>query len=136
MSFHAGVFYFDGRPVHSVRRAVEAMALPLAGDVAIHLAADGIGMLCSSERVWTMADGAPSPVRSPSGAVMAWDGRLDNRDDLLLRLGAAVPRDTSDPAIALSVVERWGIDGFRFLIGEWSAAVWDARWRTLHLARD
>ena len=39
-------------------------------------------------------------------------------------------------SIALSVFERWGLDGLRFLIGDWSIAIWDGAKRTLHLARD
>jgi asparagine synthase (glutamine-hydrolysing) len=67
-----------------------------------------------------------------------WDGRLDNRDDLLLRLGAPDPGAAApgDDAIALSIFERFGLDGLGALVGEWSIAIRDAQRRVVHLARD
>ncbi|HEY7499678.1 MAG TPA: asparagine synthase-related protein [Vicinamibacterales bacterium] len=71
-----------------------------------------------------------------SGLTIAWDGRLDNRDDLLLQLGGAVTSAATDQAFACTVFRRWGIEGLRRLAGEWSLALWDRERRTLHLARD
>jgi asparagine synthase (glutamine-hydrolysing) len=65
-----------------------------------------------------------------------WDGRLDNRHDLLLRLGPVAGGAPTDAAIAAAAFERWGLDGLRSLVGEWSVAIWDPHRRTLHLARD
>jgi asparagine synthase (glutamine-hydrolysing) len=65
--------------------------------------------------------------------VLAWDGRLDNREDLLLRLGE---HDLPDDEIAIAAFERWGASGLEPLIGDWSLAVWDRHRRTVHLARD
>lgn len=66
---------------------------------------------------------------------IGWDGRLDNRDDILLRLPAASAR-MSDPDLALASFERWGIAGLRSLIGDWSLAIEDAERRVVYLARD
>lgn len=69
------------------------------------------------------------------GLSIAWDGRLDNRDDIRLRL----PADSghaSDPDLALASFDRWGTAGLRSLIGDWSLAIDDAGRRVLHLARD
>ena len=85
--------------------------------------------------VW-LGDPAAGIARHPSGLAATWDGRLDNRDDLLMRLGAAADETPGDREIALDVFERWGIDGLRSLVGEWSLAIWDPRQRTVHLARD
>ena len=66
--------------------------------------------------------------------VLHWDGRLDNRDDLLLRL-----RDDSlkgDTAIARAAVERWGIDGLVHLIGDWSLVIRDRASGVTVLASD
>lgn len=57
--------------------------------------------------------------------VLHWDGRLDNRDDLLLRLRDSLPSDTSNAAIACAVYERWGTDGLVHLIGDWSLVLRD-----------
>ncbi|MBI2220410.1 MAG: hypothetical protein HYU53_04320 [Acidobacteria bacterium] len=74
--------------------------------------------------------------RGESGLAMTWDGRLDNREDLLLQIGGTLPGCATDAEITLALVERRGLDAFRDLIGDWSAAVWDERNRCLHLARD
>jgi asparagine synthase (glutamine-hydrolysing) len=74
-------------------------------------------------------------LRSASGLVIAWDGRLDNRDDLKRQLGNAFAGE-SDAAIALALFERDGADGLHALVGDWSLVVWDSLLRTVYLARD
>jgi asparagine synthase (glutamine-hydrolysing) len=79
---------------------------------------------------------AASCVHTSPRVTIAWDGRLDNRDDLLLQLGTSSNVHTQDHEVACAVFERWGVDGLRRLVGEWSLAIWDRGHRTLHLARD
>src|SRR5215813_4516943 len=57
--------------------------------------------------------------------ILAWDGRLDNRNDLLLRLANSLRGDTSNAALARAAYERWGTDGFVHLIGDWSLVIQD-----------
>ncbi len=68
--------------------------------------------------------------------VLHWDGRLDNRDDLLPRLGDSLRGDTGNAAIARAAYERWGIDGLINLIGDWSVVIRDKVNRTTVLASD
>jgi asparagine synthase (glutamine-hydrolysing) len=68
--------------------------------------------------------------------VLAWDGRLDNRDDLLLRLRDSLRSDTSNQSLALAAYERWGASGFVHLIGDWSVVIRDAANRRIVLASD
>lgn len=68
--------------------------------------------------------------------VLSWDGRLDNRNDLLLRLKDTLREDTSNAAIALAAYERWGTNGFVHLIGDWSLVIHDHANRTVVLASD
>lgn len=63
------------------------------------------------------------------------DGRIDNRDELLLRLGGGVDA-ADDAAIVGAMVEQWGTDGLAAIVGEWSVVIRDDARRTLHLARD
>src|SRR6267142_5078586 len=67
---------------------------------------------------------------------MTWDGRLDNRDDLLLQHWRVLKEDTTDVALAMAAYEKWGEDGFARLVGDWSLALWDAAPRELLLASD
>jgi len=68
--------------------------------------------------------------------MLHWDGRLDNRDDLLLRLRDLLQGETSNEAIALAAYERWGTDGLVHLIGDWSLVLGDRFNRTTVLASD
>ena len=65
-----------------------------------------------------------------------WDGRLDNRGDLLFRLGALQPAARTNAALAAATYDRWGTDGLVHLIGDWSAVLRDRRTGTIVLAGD
>lgn len=67
--------------------------------------------------------------------VLHWDGRLDNRDDLLPRLRDSLRGDTGNAAIVRAAYERWGADGLVHLIGDWSVVIRDKVNRTV-LASD
>ena len=71
-----------------------------------------------------------------SSCVLHWDGRLDNRYDLLALLADLLRDDTSNSAIALAAYERWGTDGFVHLIGDWSVVIRDHANRATVLASD
>jgi len=68
--------------------------------------------------------------------VLHWDGRLDNRNDLLLLLADSLHDDTSNSKIALAAYKLWGTDGFIRLIGDWSLVIQDHAKRTTVLASD
>ena len=65
-----------------------------------------------------------------------FDGRIDNREDLLIRVGGPAAAARSDADLALAIFERWGSAGLEWIVGEWSLVVWDAAARTAHLARE
>jgi asparagine synthase (glutamine-hydrolysing) len=75
-------------------------------------------------------------VGSETGNVIGWDGRLDNRDDLLKRFGNRLGEEPKDPAIALALYETAGLEALRDLIGDWSLVLWDRRTCCLLLASD
>src|SRR5678815_191814 len=75
----------------------------------------------------------PSNVQ-PLSEVLHWDGRLDNRSDLLLRL--SLPRESSNQAVARATYDRWGTEGLVQLIGDWSLVLRDHRTTATVLASD
>lgn len=87
----------------------------------------------SGDGVWTNERPVGGIARHASGLTGTWDGRIDNRDDLLIRLGDAAP---DDARLALAMFERWGTAGLASIVGEWCLVVWDEVRRTIHLARD
>lgn len=80
--------------------------------------------------------GGKSPATSVAGNLCCWDGRLDNRRELLEGWAAPQPRGASDAAVALAVWERHGIRGLSRIVGDFSLAIWDAVSRSVILARD
>jgi len=57
--------------------------------------------------------------------ILHWDGRLDNRSDLLPRLRDSLNGGTTNEAIARAAYERWGTEGLVHLIGDWSLVIRD-----------
>jgi asparagine synthase (glutamine-hydrolysing) len=74
--------------------------------------------------------------RTGDTRVLLWDGRLDNRSDLLMLLKDHLLEDSSNPALALAAYKRWGTDGFVHLIGDWSVVIRDDNNQTTVLASD
>jgi asparagine synthase (glutamine-hydrolysing) len=75
------------------------------------------------------------PAISPAGTFLTWDGRLDNRAELLPRLACR----SSNPSDLEIVAESWEKEGtlcLGSLVGDWSLSVLNHYERTLILARD
>ncbi|HEX8444164.1 MAG TPA: asparagine synthase-related protein [Allosphingosinicella sp.] len=70
--------------------------------------------------------------------VILADLRLDNREELLSRLGQSGPEfdRSADADILLAAWERWGEETLDLLNGDYAIAVWDEIERKLTLARD
>lgn len=76
------------------------------------------------------------PLVSPSGAVLTWDGRLDNSRELISELNRGPLNDLPDIAVVAAAYERWGFECFSRFIGDWALSVWDPDTRSLVLAKD
>jgi asparagine synthase (glutamine-hydrolysing) len=139
MSGIAGLLRFDGKRVE--RRELERMANALRAhgpDRSDVLVAGEIGLVHVLMRMTPEDRFERQPWRGASGAVVTANLRLDNRDDLLGRLGIA-PQDAMawpDSRILLAGWEKFGDDLWANLRGPFAAAIWDSRGRTLTLARD
>jgi asparagine synthase (glutamine-hydrolysing) len=76
-------------------------------------------------------------VSPQSGFAIAADAEIHNRADLLSRLSShRLPTHCSDAALILAAYEKWGEDCPRFLLGEFSFAIWDSRRARLFCCRD
>ena len=76
------------------------------------------------------------PHVSQSGIVITWDGRLDNRAELIRRLRDVLTISATDVSIVVAAYEEWGANCFAKLIGDWALSVWDPMSRSLLLAKD
>lgn len=137
MSAQAGVFAFDGGAVlGGTARRLAGVLEPFGPDGGgVHTDA---GLVMAARVLHVTAEDCEEiqPLVSPRGNVVTWDGRLDNREDLRLLVRQDLRGGDGDAALALTALERWGVDGLPRLIGDWSLAFWDAAARTLYLASD
>lgn len=82
-------------------------------------------------------DCALSPPTDNPGrpTVLCWDGRVDNPRDLqaILGIGTGAPEA---PELVLAAYERWGLEGLRRVIGDWSVVIHDPRRAAIVLASD
>ena len=139
MSGIAGLLRFDGRPVE--RRELERAANALAQygpDRSGVLAAGEIGLVHVLMSMTPEDRFDHQPVRGRSGALISADLRLDNRDELIDRIGVAAPEAAgwADARLLLAGWEKFGDAVWPMLRGPFAAAIWDVRRRALTLARD
>src|SRR5687768_13269114 len=108
MSALAGIFNFDGAPLD--RRALDA----LSGSIAKHGPDGGgqkqtanLGITFRAFHTDAESKLERQPLVSSRGHVLAWDGRLDNRHDLLSQL-----RDkcVTDVEIVMASYVQWGTE--------------------------
>jgi asparagine synthase (glutamine-hydrolysing) len=71
-----------------------------------------------------------------AGLVLTWDGRLDNRDDVIRSLHPGSRSLSTDADIVFAAYEQQATNCFRKLIGDWAITVWDPSEQSLILARD
>jgi asparagine synthase (glutamine-hydrolysing) len=139
MSGIAGIVRYDGEPV--VRRDLEraANALKAHGpDRSDLMVTGGIGLVHVLMRMTPEDRFDRQPWRGASGAVIAADLRLDNRDDVLARIGVPIADAGGwpDSRIVLAAWEKFGDDIWPALRGPFAIAIWDPQRRILTLARD
>ena len=136
MSMLFGRWQFDGSPVD--REDLEHMDSELATygpDGRRFYAMRGITVGC---RLFLTTPDARhnQPFVSPSGALVTWDGRLDNRQELIAELRGEVNRSDSDVEIVAAAYSSWGTESFGKFIGDWALVIWDLTDQTLLLGVD
>ncbi|MCU1295741.1 MAG: hypothetical protein JWO91_19 [Acidobacteriaceae bacterium] len=137
MSVQAGIWNLDGGPVDRQLLLKISRRLADYGPDGEATYFDGpVGMLYRPFCTTPESRVEHQPQASCTGKSMTWDGRLDNRDDLISELSADLTSDRTDVAIAMAAFERWGPRSFAKLIGDWALAVWNPTENELFLARD
>jgi asparagine synthase (glutamine-hydrolysing) len=139
MSGIGGILRFDGKPVE--RRDLDRMAnaLQMHGpDRADVVTLGSVGLVNVLMRMTPEDRFDRQPLRGPSGAVITADLRLDNRDDILARIGVAPSEAMAwpDSRVLLMAWEKLGEVLWPELRGVFAVALFDPRSRTLVLARD
>jgi asparagine synthase (glutamine-hydrolysing) len=136
MSGQAGCFYFDRRPVDDSLVVTLNQKLARYGpDGEGYHRSPGLLMVHRACHFDGFSEAEAQPYVT-TGLAVTFDGRLDNRADLLMWLHGELNGNYSDAAIATAAYSRWGCDGLARLIGDWSLTIWDDASATLLLASD
>ena len=137
MSVQAGVWNLDGAPVNREFLTRIGGKLTEYGPDGETTYLDGpIGLLHRPFHTTAESRLERQPHVSARGRVITWDGRLDNRDELVLQLSDVLKGDKTDVAIVAAAFDQWGTDCFAKLIGDWAISTWDPQDNELILARD
>jgi asparagine synthase (glutamine-hydrolysing) len=137
MSLQFGKCNLDGKPVNPEDLdQVRAMLAPYGPDGEGYICKDNFGILYRAFHTTKESHRETQPYVSISGSIITWDGRLDNREDLIERLAGGLSPESTDPEIVAAARECWGRNAFRELIGDWALSVWNPVDRSLILAKD
>lgn len=137
MSVQFGRWNFDGRPVDAVYlEKMHAFLAPYGPDDCGSYSKGNIHIHYRAFHTTKESRRETQPLITPSGAVLTWDGRLDNRGELIRQLRDVLTIDSTDVSIVAAAYEEWGTNCFAKLIGDWALSVWDPNRRALILAKD
>lgn len=137
MSVQFGRWNFEGQqPALDYLGRVSATLAPYGPDSNESYAQGGVKILYRAFHTTKESRRESQPHISPSGAVITWDGRLDNRSDLIRDLRDGVAVNPTDVAIVAAAYEQWGANCFAKLIGDWALSIWNPNNRSLLLAKD
>ena len=137
MSVQFGKCNFDGKPVdpEDLDRVRSALA-PYGPDGEGYLCSNNFGVLYRAFHTTKESRSELQPHVSSAGAIITWDGRLDNREELIDQLGHQLSADSTDLAIVGAAYERWETDCFAKLVGDWALSIWNPRDCSITFAKD
>src|ERR1700746_2105688 len=137
MSVQFGRWNLDGRAVDEpYLHRVKALLSPYGADGGTDFADLGVVILSYAFHTTTESRQEVQPYTMRSGDILTWDGRLDNRSELIGALGDSFDARSTDLEIVAAAYEQWGTHCFRRLIGDWALAIWSSRTHRLILAKD
>ena len=140
MSGIFGVHYFDDR-------LVKPKVLQQMSDTLAHRGSDGTDIWCCDRvglghrLLWTTPESLleKQPLASDdNNSIVTADARIDNREELIFRLGLSeFPAEKiTDINLILKAYNKWGEKCPQELLGDFAFAIWDKREQHLFCARD
>src|SRR5258708_27002877 len=137
MSVQFGKCNFDGRPIDPKELdQVRPVLAPYGPDGEGYICKDNFGVLYRLLHTTKESQVETNPVITQTGEVITWDGRLDNRHELIRELQHYFPTESPDVLIVAAAYKRWGTTVFAKLIGDWAVSIWDPTINCLTLAKD
>jgi asparagine synthase (glutamine-hydrolysing) len=137
VSVQFGRWNFDGKPVdRDYLEKVKPFLSPYGPEDAGSYSQRNISILYHAFHTTKESRREVQPHLTSSGSILTWDGRLDNRDELIPQLHGAVTTHSTDVEIVATAYEYWWEDCFAMLIGDWALSIWTPHTRSLILAKD
>ena len=137
MSAIAGIYHFDGAQTDDAILSALGTGLERRGpDARSEYNSGSIAMVYRAFHTNLESRLETQPLVSDRGHVLCWDGRLDNREDLIAILRNNLRDDHTDVAIVMAAYLKWGGDFLPKIIGDFALSLWDPLTRSLLLARD
>ena len=137
MSIQFGHWNFDGGPVKSeYLERVRGILAPYGPHGQGSHSESSVAILYLALHATRESRRETQPYTTKRGAILTWDGRLDNRDELVRELASDLDASSTDVSIAAKAYEDWGTQGFGKLVGDWALSVWEPTLRSLLLAKD
>ena len=137
MSAIGGIFNFDDAPVNGDFLMALSQGLASRGpDGGREVKSGSVGMVYRPFHTDRESRLESQPFVSSLGHILCWDGRLDNREELIPILRHGLDGDYTDVAIVMASYLKWGVDFPFRLVGDFALSLWDPKSRTLLLARD
>ncbi len=137
MSVQFGRWNFEGQPpAPDCIEEVSATLAPYGPDSNESYSKGGVRILYRAFHTTKESRREKQPHISSSGAVITWDGRLDNRAELISELSDSLTNGSTDVAIVAMAFEKWGANCFAKLIGDWALSIWNPGNRSLILVKD
>jgi asparagine synthase (glutamine-hydrolysing) len=137
MSAQFGCWTFAGSGASPEYLAKVGQTLcPYGPDARTSYSRGGVDLLYRAFDTTTESRAGIQPHVSESGSVITWDGRLDNRAELVRLLGGVISSDSSDVSIVGAAYQRWGTNCFAKLVGDWALGIWNPTDRAVILAKD
>src|SRR5438876_6165187 len=137
MSAQFGKCNFDGRPVHPEDLdEVRPVLAPYGPDSEGCICKDNFAILYRAFHTTKESRKEQQPRILKSAAILTWDGRLDNREELISTAANGLSQESTDLEIVAAAYERWESQSFAKLIGDWAISIWNSKDRSLILAKD
>ena len=156
MSVQFGRWNFEDQPpAPDYIDNVSATLAPYGPDSNESYGQGGVKMLYRAFHTTKESHRETQPHVSESGTVITWDGRLDNRAELIgelrssLKINSATAQvagadfarmkcehEFTDVEVVAAAYEKWQAHSLGKLMGDWALSIWNPRERSVLLARD
>ena len=137
MSAQFGRWSFAGAPPPAgYMEKVFRFIAPYGPDGGSSFTSPGVNILYRAFHTTKESFREAQPLLTETSSVICWDGRLDNREEILRELDSGFDPNCPDALIVAASYVRWETECFRKFVGDWALSIWNPATPSLILARD